>query len=110
MKTQTVKTDIFIWTIVFNLVPLFLHAQNVGIGTSSPSGKLHVNGTCKVTDGTQGTGKILTSDATGLASWQPPPPPPPPTYYPTVTICCPLALSLLIRIMATMSGASRISS
>lgn len=65
-------------------------AQNVGIGTSTPNAKLDVNGTFKVTDGSQGAGKILTSDATGLASWQPPPPPPPPppTYYPSVTICC----------------------
>ncbi len=61
--------------------------QNVGIGTSIPSAKLHVNGNIKITDGTQGAGKILTSDATGLASWQPPPAPPP-TYYPSVTICC----------------------
>lgn len=62
-------------------------AQNVGIGTSTPNAKLDVNGTFKVADGTQGAGKILTSDATGLASWQPPPPPPP-TYYPSVGICC----------------------
>ncbi len=53
-----------------------LQAQNV-----------HVNGKLKVTDGTQGAGKILTSDSTGLASWLPPPAPPP-TYYPVVTICC----------------------
>jgi uncharacterized protein (TIGR02145 family) len=59
----------------------------VGIGTSSPSAKLHVNGTLKIVDGTQGTGRLLTSDATGLASWQPPPPPPP-VNYPVVWICC----------------------
>lgn len=34
-------------------------AQNVGIGTSTPIAKLDVNGTFKVTDGTQGAGKIL---------------------------------------------------
>ena len=62
-------------------------AQNVGIGTSTPTAKLHVNGTLKVADGTQGDGKILTSDATGLASWQPPPPPPG-TNDPSVSICC----------------------
>lgn len=62
-------------------------AQNVGIGTSTPTAKLHINGTFKVADGTQGTGKILTSDATGLASWQPPPPPTG-TYNPSVSICC----------------------
>ena len=62
-------------------------SQNVGIGTSTPNAKLHVNGTLKVADGTQGAGKILTSDATGLASWQPPPSLPG-TYTPTVGICC----------------------
>lgn len=62
-------------------------AQNVGIGTSTPNAKLDVNGTFKVVDGTQGAGKILTSDATGLASWQPPPPPPG-TNDPSVSICC----------------------
>lgn len=59
----------------------------IGTGTTAPNAKLHVNGTLRVADGTQGAGKILTSDATGLASWQAPPPPPP-TYYPSVTICC----------------------
>jgi uncharacterized protein (TIGR02145 family) len=59
----------------------------VGIGTSAPDAKLQVNGTFKVVDGTQGAGKILTSNATGLASWQPPPPPPG-TNDPSVSICC----------------------
>jgi uncharacterized protein (TIGR02145 family) len=62
-------------------------AQNVGIGTTTPDAKLDVIGTLKISDGTQGDGKILTSDATGLASWQPPPPAPP-VYYPVVWICC----------------------
>ena len=61
-------------------------AQNVGIGTSTPNAKLDVNGTFKLTDGTQGAGKILTSDATGLASWQEPSPLP--VDYPVVRICC----------------------
>ena len=64
-----------------------LKAQNTGIGTTTPSATLHVNGTFKVTDGSQGAGKILTSNATGLASWQPPPPPPG-TNDPSVSICC----------------------
>jgi hypothetical protein len=42
---------------------------NVGIGTTNPGAKLEVNGTVKITDGTQGAGKVLTSDANGLASW-----------------------------------------
>jgi uncharacterized protein (TIGR02145 family) len=63
-----------------------MHAQNVGIGTNNPTAKLHVNGTVKIIDGTQGAGKILTSDAAGLASWQTPPATP--IYYPSVSICC----------------------
>ncbi|HOY30520.1 MAG TPA: hypothetical protein PKW80_01450 [Bacteroidales bacterium] len=42
----------------------------MGIGTIRPGAKLEVNGTVKITDGTQGAGKVLTSDANGLASWQ----------------------------------------
>lgn len=62
---------------------------NVGIGTSTPNARLHVNGTLRLENGTQGEGKILTSDATGIASWQPPPTPPTSaTYFPTVGICC----------------------
>jgi hypothetical protein len=46
---------------------------NVGIGTASPISKLDINGKIRITDGTQGEGKILTSDANGIASWQPAP-------------------------------------
>jgi hypothetical protein len=45
-------------------------AGNVGIGTTSPTAKLEVAGNIKITDGTEGLNKILTSDATGLATWQ----------------------------------------
>ncbi|MRX69316.1 hypothetical protein SAMN06265349_1065 [Flavobacterium resistens] len=48
---------------------------NVGIGTTNPSVKLEVNngataGAVKIVDGTQGSGKVLTSDADGKATWQ----------------------------------------
>jgi hypothetical protein len=45
---------------------------NVGIGTNSATAKLEVAGQVKITGGSPGTGKVLTSDADGLASWQTP--------------------------------------
>jgi hypothetical protein len=48
------------------------HVGKVGIGTSSPTAKLEVNGQVRITDGSQGAGKVLTSDAGGQASWQSP--------------------------------------
>lgn len=49
---------------------------NVGIGTSTPTTKLDVAGTTKTTDlqvtNGAGAGKVLTSDATGNATWQTP--------------------------------------
>ncbi|WP_051605551.1 hypothetical protein [Sediminibacter sp. Hel_I_10] len=50
----------------FNIIP----GGNVGIGTSSPTAKLDIAGTVKIVDGTEGAGKVLTSDADGNASWQ----------------------------------------
>jgi Chaperone of endosialidase len=49
---------------------------NVGIGVDTPNAKLSVagslflSGNIKIADGTQGANKVLTSDATGVASWQ----------------------------------------
>ena len=43
---------------------------NVGIGTTNPGAKLEVAGQIKITGGSPGAGKILTSDASGLANWQ----------------------------------------
>lgn len=43
---------------------------NVGLGTNNPSAKLEVNGMVKITGGSPGTGKVLTSDANGLAAWE----------------------------------------
>ena len=44
---------------------------NVGIGRSAPTAKLDVLGDFKLVDGTQGFGKVLTSDSNGKAKWQP---------------------------------------
>ncbi|MGP2569927.1 hypothetical protein ACT4R9_02345 [Ornithobacterium rhinotracheale] len=44
----------------------------VGIGTQTPEASLDVAGTVKIVDGTQGAGKVLTSDSKGNASWETP--------------------------------------
>jgi hypothetical protein len=51
---------------------LIVSQGKVGIGTSSPAVELEVAGQVKITGGTPGTGKVLTSDTTGLATWQTP--------------------------------------
>lgn len=47
-------------------------AVNVGIGTTTPGAKLEVAGQIKITGGAPANGAVLTSDAGGLATWQPP--------------------------------------
>ncbi|NLA50249.1 MAG: hypothetical protein GX876_12420 [Bacteroidales bacterium] len=48
---------------------------NVGIGTTTPNAKLDVDGQVRIRGGNPGTGKVLTSDAGGRASWEPVPAP-----------------------------------
>ena len=43
---------------------------NLGIGTPNPTARLDVNGTFKLTNGTEAAGRVLTSDGAGNASWQ----------------------------------------
>lgn len=49
---------------------LYLKENRIGINTNTPGAALDVNGTIKITDGSQAAGKLLVSDAGGKASWQ----------------------------------------
>lgn len=49
-----------------------IKSNKVGIGTGTPDSTLHVVGGFKLVNGTEGAGKVLTSDANGGASWQDP--------------------------------------
>jgi trimeric autotransporter adhesin len=44
----------------------------VGVGTITPTSVLHVVGSPTIVDGNQAAGKVLTSDANGVGSWQAP--------------------------------------
>jgi hypothetical protein len=46
-----------------------VNSGNVGVGTTAPVAKLEVAGQVKITGGSPGAGKVLTSDASGLATW-----------------------------------------
>ncbi|MCU0403428.1 MAG: hypothetical protein MUE99_02685, partial [Chitinophagaceae bacterium] len=45
-------------------------AQQIGIGTTSPTSTLDINGTIRIRGGSPGAGKVLTSDANGTATWK----------------------------------------
>ncbi len=45
---------------------------NVGIGTTAPTALLELAGQIKITGGSPGLNKVLTSDASGLATWAAP--------------------------------------
>lgn len=55
---------------VFEAVSVLKSTGYVGIGTTTPTTKLEVVGQVKITGGVPGVGKVLTSDATGLATWE----------------------------------------
>lgn len=43
---------------------------NIGVGTTSPTTKLDINGQIRIRGGAPFAGKVLTSDANGVGSWQ----------------------------------------
>ena len=66
-------TDMIFSGIYGNPIHMAIQSDgNIGIGTSAPTAKLEIAGQVKITGGTPGAGKVLTSDATGLATWQTP--------------------------------------
>jgi hypothetical protein len=58
------------WTRTGTNVHLMNGSDNVGIGVADPDARLEVAGQVKITGGSPGAGKVLTSDADGLAIWQ----------------------------------------
>ncbi|MBP7496721.1 MAG: collagen-like protein [Bacteroidales bacterium] len=44
----------------------------LGINNTNPTAELDLNGNIKIVNGSEGAGKVLTSDVSGLASWQEP--------------------------------------
>ncbi|MEP6792853.1 MAG: fibrobacter succinogenes major paralogous domain-containing protein [Saprospiraceae bacterium] len=60
----------------FLFIVLIIHqitiaqSGNVGIGTITPAAKLDIIGTIKITDGSQGTDRVLTSDQNGKGTWK----------------------------------------
>lgn len=49
---------------------LYNDGSNVGIGSIVPTAKLDVDGLVRIRGGAPGAGKVLTSDASGNATWQ----------------------------------------
>lgn len=51
------------------LSQIYDDGTRVGIGTTAMVATLDINGTIKIAGGAPGVGKVLTSDASGFASW-----------------------------------------
>ena len=71
-STQTLNIGNLLYGTSLNGTGSSLSTGNIGIGTTTPGAKLEVAGQVKITGGTPGAGKVLTSDATGLATWETP--------------------------------------
>jgi hypothetical protein len=66
-EVSQATTQTGITTPLFNVIG----NGNVGVGTNSPAAQLHTTGSIRFAGaGTPGVGKILTSDASGNATWQ----------------------------------------
>jgi hypothetical protein len=49
---------------------VFTEEGRIGVGTVTPQARLDIRGSIRIADGTEGHGKILTSDASGAARWE----------------------------------------
>lgn len=59
--------------VLMHLIGDKLIANKIGVGTVSPTEKLHIkDGHIKIEDGTQGAGKVLTADSNGVGTWEVP--------------------------------------
>jgi hypothetical protein len=65
---KSVTLPIFLFLMAWGMA-FCTYGQNVGIGTTNPQASLDVNGSFRFTNGTQGNGRILRSDANGNAGW-----------------------------------------
>tara|TARA_Y100000758_G_scaffold294733_1_gene252013 strand:- start:378 stop:1400 length:1023 start_codon:yes stop_codon:yes gene_type:complete len=55
---------------VDNILVMDMGTGNVGLGVDDPDAKLEIAGQIKITGGSPGADKVLTSDANGLATWE----------------------------------------
>ena len=74
LQVFLVRGGSLISTVSGNQTGLLVQYGNVGIGFNalSPTAKLDIDGQIKIRGGSPGAGKVLTSDASGLATWATP--------------------------------------
>jgi hypothetical protein len=70
--TSDLGGDFFLETAIAAIPPMVVikNTGNMGVGTFSPTARLHVQGNLRLVNGSQGDGRLLMSDADGLATWQ----------------------------------------
>jgi trimeric autotransporter adhesin len=72
VNNGTASNQLSIGNLIYGTGMTGAGAGNIGIWVATPTAKLEVAGQVKITGGTPWVGKVLTSDAGGLATWQTP--------------------------------------